>query len=46
MNEGKTAAIRADLISTHAQAVITAMKQMGVSKEEALRMVAALWDEM
>lgn len=46
VDDGKTAAIRAALLATHAQAVITAMKQMGVSKEEALRMVAALWDEM
>ena len=40
-----TAAIRADLLNTHAQAAVTAMKQMGVSKEEAIAALERLWEE-
>ena len=42
----KTAAIRADLLDSHARTAAAAMKQMGVSKEEALAALARLWAEI
>ena len=46
LDDRKTAAIRADLLDSHARMAAMAMKQMGVSKEEALAALARLWAEI
>ena len=40
----KVTMIRAELIATEVGAMIGAMKQSGVSKEEALELISRLWD--
>ena len=40
----KVSKIRAELIATEVGAMIGAMKQSGVSKEEALELISRLWD--
>ena len=37
--------VRAQLLRSDAQAMISAMKQMGVAREEALALLDALWEE-
>ena len=46
VNAEKTASIRAELLDSHVRMAATAMKQMGVSKEEALAALARLWAEI
>ena len=43
-DEEKVTKIRAELIATEVGAMIGAMKQSGVSKEEALELISRLWD--
>ena len=46
INDEMTAAIRNDLLDSHARTAVAAMKQMGVSKDEALAALARLWAEI
>ncbi|MBR5283600.1 MAG: GntR family transcriptional regulator [Clostridia bacterium] len=46
INDEITAAIRDDLLDSHARTAVAAMKQMGVSKDEALAALARLWAEI
>ncbi len=46
LDDEKTASIRADLLDSHARMAAVAMKQMGISKEEALSALARLWAEI
>lgn len=43
-DEAKVLIIREQLLESDAKAVITAMKQMGIPKEEALALVNRLWE--
>jgi len=45
VSDAQKAAIRADLLGTHVRAIVQAMQQMGADKEEALRLLDALWEE-
>ncbi len=45
LDGAKTARIRGQLLESDAKAVVLAMKNMGISKEEALSLVEALWQE-
>ncbi|MEA4921126.1 MAG: GntR family transcriptional regulator [Clostridiaceae bacterium] len=45
INGDKIASIRSELLSAEANAATIAMKQMGVSKEEALMAISRAWDE-
>lgn len=44
VHDAQVAEIRAQLLEGDTQALIAAMKQMGISKEEALRLVEKVWD--
>lgn len=44
LNALQTSRIRAELLENDAQAVVQAMKQMGLSKDEALRLIETFWD--
>lgn len=44
VDASKIASIRSQLLEGDLGAVVKAMKQMGISKEEALRLMAKLWD--
>ena len=44
LDSEKVTKIRAELIATEVGAMIGAMKQSGVSKEEALELISRLWD--
>ena len=44
-DEAAQAKVRAQLLRTDAQAMISAMKQMGVTREEALALLDALWEK-
>ncbi len=44
IDAGQMADIRAQLTESSAKAVIDAMKNMGISKEQALSLVEKLWD--
>lgn len=44
LNALQTSRIRAELLENDAQAVVQAMKQMGLSKAEALRLIETFWD--
>ena len=45
LNETQMAEIRRQLLQTEAQNLVDAMKQMGVTRQEALLLVAQLWEE-
>ncbi len=45
VDAAQTAVIRSDLLETHARSAVIAMKQMGVSQEEAIAALARLWKE-
>ena len=44
LNAGQTARIRSELLENDAKSVVQAMKQMGLSKPEALRLLETYWD--
>jgi len=44
VSESQTSSIRSQLLESDAKTLVTAMKQMGISREEALRLVEKLWD--
>lgn len=44
LDTGQTARIRAELLENDAKSVVQAMKQMGLSKPEALRLIETYWD--
>lgn len=44
LDEYQTARIRAELLENDAKSVVQAMKQMGLSKTEALRLIEDFWD--
>ena len=44
VNEEQTVLIRTQLLESDVTSLITAMKQMGVSKEEATCLISRLWD--
>ena len=44
VTELQVALIRTQLLENNAKTLITAMKQMGITKEEAVRLVEKLWD--
>lgn len=44
LDECQTARIRAELLENDAKSVVQAMKQMGLSKTEALRLIEDFWD--
>ena len=44
-DEGARAKVRAQLLRADAQTMISAMKQMGVTREEALTLLDTLWNE-
>lgn len=45
LNETQMAEIRRQLLQAEAQNLVDAMKQMGVTRQEALLLVAQLWEE-
>jgi len=44
LDQAKKYRIRAELMEAHAKATIRAMRQMGISKEEALSVIDRLWE--
>ncbi|MGO5097672.1 GntR family transcriptional regulator [Agathobaculum sp. LCP25S3_E8] len=44
LNTEKIAQIRAELLQSDVKSVVQSMKQMGLSKAEALRLIQAYWD--
>ena len=44
VTEEKIRQIRQELLQNDAKSIVTTMKQMGLSKEEALRLIAENWD--
>lgn len=44
LDEYQTARIRTELLENDAKSVVQAMKQMGLSKTEALRLIEDFWD--
>ena len=44
LNEEKTERIRAELLESDARSVISAMRQMGISKGEALKLIDRYWE--
>ena len=44
VTETKIAQIRRELLEQEVQTLVDAMKQMGVTREEAIEMIAALWE--
>lgn len=44
LNTDKIAQIRAELLQSDVKSVVQSMKQMGLSKAEALRLIQAYWD--
>lgn len=44
-DEGKAAEIRTQLLESDSRSVITALKQMGLNKEEALALIDRLWEQ-
>ena len=45
VNPAQMAAIRRQLLEAEVQSMVEAMKQMGVTREEAVRMIDTLWKE-
>lgn len=45
LREGRVGEIRAELLKNNVQSMIDALKQTGVSKQEALRLLDALWED-
>ena len=45
VTEEKIGQIRQELLQSDAKSIVTTMKQMGLSKEEALRLIAENWEE-
>ena len=45
LDEGKIAAIRAELLESDVREVLHSMKQTGAGKEETLALIARLWEE-
>lgn len=45
IHEEKISAIRAELFEAQAKEIISAMKQMGLSKDEAMSAIGQLWDD-
>ena len=43
LDKAKIDQIRAELLETHAKSAINAMRQMGISKDEALSVIDRLW---
>ncbi|HJA47781.1 MAG TPA: GntR family transcriptional regulator [Candidatus Agathobaculum intestinipullorum] len=44
LDDEQTTRIRAELLENDAKSVVQAMKQMGLSKPEALRLIETFWD--
>ena len=44
VNESQISLIRAQLLESSARTLVSSIKQMGVSKEEVIRLVEDLWD--
>lgn len=45
INETVVSAIRRELVEKEARTVVDAMKKMGIAKENAMEIIAALWEE-
>ena len=45
LSDGTVSAVRKELLQSDAVSIVNAMKQMGLSRDEALRLIASCWDE-
>lgn len=45
LHDGTVAAVRRELLESDAVSIVSALKQMGLSKDEALSLIESCWDE-